>query len=130
MDLSVNSKHRILNTEAPLRNLVLTSRHETISDSVLVFTDLLHFRRFENKSGISASFDAVESSGLRSQVELESFAPNLLLTLLEVDMTLAFNVLCQVVPPNLVRLQQHVLIAHLHFTSSTEVMFANTLLFD
>src|SRR4249920_3515549 len=98
MDLSVNSKHRIPDTEAPLRNLVLTGRHETISYSVLVFTYLLHFGCFENKPGISASFYAVEGSGLRSQVELESFAPNLLLTLLEVDMTLAFNVLCQVVP--------------------------------
>ena len=130
MDLPVNPKDRILDAEAPLRNLVLAGCHKTILDPVLVFTDLLHFRCFENEARIRAAFYLVKASRFRSQVKLESLAPDLLLTLLEVDVTLPFNVLRQSVPLNFIGLEQHVLIVHFHFASSAEFILANALLFD
>src|SRR5262245_47774850 len=104
MDLLVNAKHRILDTEAPLRNLVLAGCHKANLHPVFVFTDLLHFCCLENETWIGPALDLVKASRFRSQVELEPLAPNLLLTLLEVNVTLPLNVLRQPVPPNFIGL--------------------------
>jgi hypothetical protein len=82
MDLLVDSKDRVLDTEAPFGNLV-SQAVTNPSFTRYLSSPIFSTSAASNMKPGSAVLSPGEASPLRPQVKLESLAPDLLLALLE-----------------------------------------------